>query len=1615
MPTKTERIRANLPSTFRAAPSRSPLAALTATFGGELQAAENALAAVMRAHWVGQADRGAERLDDLLRIAALYGLTARPGEGIEAFRLRLLQWIRLFLEGPSTVQGLLRTTAMVLGLPIDDRHEAIDYWWERADPLLVTSLRSGRNAAPLLFGAEAASAAGAAATAATLAGPLPLPPLLDLSEHGRLFLALDGGAVQAIELAAGADDPAAVEPSHVKGRINAALFARVASLEAGRLVLRSPGSGPGSRLTVAEGPGDAAAALLDLAPRSYRGTAARAARYASPLALGAALDLTERRYLRLEVDGSHLAEIDCAGADPAATTPAEIRDAINAGLGLALATLEEERLVLTSPTAGASSAIKFLAAAAQDASGLLLGPHPTAAVGADAAPPRLVGGVDLRAGIDLSEAFNLALRVDGGSERVVDLRGADSAATQLPEMIARIDDALGVPVARHDGRHLILAGPTAGPAGSLVVGVAPENDAAERVLGLAPRSARGLAARAARLESLDIAAGLDLRARSRLALALDHEAPLTLDLGAAAADRALATPVEIAAAINAALGTPVAGSDGARLTLQSPTLGAGSHLALRPLETRRERRFVSRAAITEEASSRLFGRVAIEARGAPATAAEILGQAKLGRGVDLSGARHLRLAVDGGPVVDIDCAGPRPHATLLDEVVAAINAAVGQPVAEAAGVLLRLRSPTRGPGSRLALTTPQASDATQPLLGWEPGTLRGTAASGVAFAGTTDLSGGVDLSAADRLRLAVDGAAPVEIACAGPDPAATTLAQVAIAVNVALGVNVARHDGRRLLLTSPTRGAGSSLEILAPAGPDATALLLGIAAPRLYVGSAAQPARAVGLVELGGGVDLSQRRFLRLGVDRQAPRDLDLAAAAADPTAASLAEIVAAIDAGLEMPLATVEGGRLVLTSPSTGSASRLVFEPAEAGDARRLLFGEAPAEAEGLPAAPAEITGEPDLREGVDLAARSLLRIALDGEEPLDIEVAGALPSDTVAGEVIAAIEAKLPGLASLTPEGRLRLTAAGAEGSRIAVLPLRFLEVEEYLPEAVDGALTEVRHGDRLPLDNHGAAPASARVVFAPPLGAASPGLVDLGEGWLLRLLGAVGAGERVALEAGPEGGIRGTRQRADGSEAPLEPGAILAGPLMPWLALDATGSRAMGKGADGRRRLFLTHSARPEIAVLSERFDAGRAVTLEAGPAAEAPPATEIGGAQVLAGRLDRDAEGWRLLDGEGGTLTRLRPVRAEAAAPLDGLLVAATGILVADSDPPLLRAARLWPLHDVTLRRAAVGELPAVEESYAGVLLADDLGALSLFRRLDGGSALVRAELRRQGEALRLPRDRGERRYLECRGARFDHDRFDQARFAGGLCLEEGIFDVSRFAETPQAAVTPVFASGVPAPIAGAVAIGWANHRPGTLRVNLPVELPPAFGGRFNEDRFALAEDAPERHAGVVAAPPEDPDFLPTRLNAPAEGSRLVEAEVVPTVPIGFQAVALPFSRPVALRGGRRDRPARLFLSAPGLAGFLLVAARETGDYGNRIALAACAAAPGRYDLAVSFAGARFESARAEVLGPPLAASTAELLRPGPLGLLQAKAAGVRVSVSRDGTPEDMPDATPDGDC
>ncbi|MEV8377688.1 hypothetical protein AB0P21_33425 [Kribbella sp. NPDC056861] len=1144
---KADRILANLPPTYRTLGDPSALRALTDAYGGELQAAENSLVAVMRSHWVDFADAGETAIQDLALFGALYGLAPRPDESVEEFREHLKRYVKTFLDGTVTVQGILRITAETLGLHIED--DALDSWWTPGrSAVLAGSTPDGADAASLVFGQPAFDRYGADAARASLLGEVDLRGGVDLQARGTLWIALDGGGPQSVELATGAADPAAVTAEEIVAAIHDQLGVEgIAELSDGRLRLSSLTAGTAGLVTVDDGPGDAADLVLGLRPRTYRGADPTQATVTGLVDLSTAVDLTGPRYLRIVVDGNHLAEIDCAGcaADPAAVEIGEIVAAINSALGLPVATDDGRFITLTSPTPGAAGHIDFLSPAAQDATLRLFGPVAPITVGSAARSARVVGDRDLGPGVDLTDRSSLRLAVDAQPAITLDLAGADPASTTPAEIVAAINEGLGDAVAAHDGSKLTLTSSSPGPSGRLRVEEVA-GDIAEDVLGLRPRSSQGRAPiTAAFTGTTDLSADVDLSARHTLSLAVDGAAPVTVDLRAGVPDLTQASLDELETAINTALGQDLAINDGAHLILVSPTTGAGGSLRLAPLERVTHRRFVTRARVTDDAATAVLGFTSHHATGTAGEAAVLRGTNDLSGGADLTTNRYLRIhltarppaappgeaAGEGGAVIEVDCAGPRPRATTPAEIAAAINTALAAAAASASGaagfsalaftdgrtVGLRAAPSADDQVPSVVLEGPRQRDSLETVLGVEPGLVRGGAPGGVRLVGTVDLSAGVSLVADAAVRLAVDGGAPVDVVLGDPAGTATrSLSQLVAAINVALVAQVAAHDGVHLILTSPTIGAGSRLELLPAAGTDATTDVLGIAAPRTYQGATATPAEVIGKLDRTAPLDLSIANQLTIAVDGGTPVTVDLTTAAADPAAVTISELATAINAATTANASStaIPGGlALRIASPTTGLSSRIELSRTPTGNAAPLLFGAI--EAHGKPPAPAIVDGTVDLLAPLDLSQRSVLRLAIDHQPPFDVDVAGSTSSTTVAAEIIAAINEQAPGLACLTTEDKLRLASpTTGPDSAVDVIPLRFLEVAEYPPQPA-WASGSVAHGTVLRFRNPGASDVTGRVTLTTRTGVSAPRLADPTAGWSIRLTEAIGAGGTLTLD--------------------------------------------------------------------------------------------------------------------------------------------------------------------------------------------------------------------------------------------------------------------------------------------------------------------------------------------------------------------------------------------------------------------------------------------------------------------------------------------------------------------
>lgn len=1141
MPTKTDNILANLPFTYRVRDRLSALKAVAGAVGDDLQLGENALAEVMFAHWVDHADRGAARILDLAGIGTLYGIAPQRDsagadlETVEEFRERLKRHIRTLLEGSCTVPGVIRIAAEALGVHVPPDAE-LDAWWKRNEPLLINKEPRGEDAAELIFGLSTVRSQGSDARPAEVRGTQDLTGGADLSAGSTLRLQVDGFGPLDIDVAAGAASAASVQPEHIVDRINEAFGQGVASVESGRLVLRSGVIGPAGSIEVEDHQEDAARTTLGLTNRRYRGQAAQPARIVGDTDLARGADLRNEPFLRVVVDGQKIREIDCRGPVPDDTTAEQAAAAINAAFGQDLASVEDDdgpRLAVRSPIEGAGSTVFLQDPAAQNAFQRLFGRASRFALGNDDLRAESKSRAHPQDGIDLRERSNIRVRVDASPAVTIDCAGDDPGATTLGEVVEKLNAAIGPDSAVTDGRTITLRSRTSGSAGQLVFETADEGDALEEIFGIGPRVFHGEPALGASLTGLtDLAAGADLRALHVILLQVDEHDPIEIDLRSHATDLEAVTLKELADSINAAVepltGEPIAFDDSRRLILTSPTTGAGSRIEVLPLELPQLRRFVTRAPILDEASTALFGFVGRDARGSEPTRARLTGQADLKFGVDLRANRYIRLSMDGRPFQDIDCAGPRPRATTIAEIVANLESAfeTGDPAAPQALIShdnrrITIASRQVGSASRIVFEPTRALDALDRLLGVEPSEVRGADAGQVTFVSTVNLSAGIELSPDAALSIGVDGAPPTNIPLNGAtQPVRKNLSQIVSAINMAVGP-VATHDGKLITIRSSKRGAESRLEFHAGVSEDVTQAILGIDPPRHYQAADARRAAIVGRRDLSQGGDLKVDRFLRISVDGGTAKDVDCAEFVPDVVGqvqrvVQLDDIRRAINRVFEATIAEHDGTRLTLASTKAGSASRIAVHSYGGGDARHLIFGEIADATIGQPAAAAQVQGEVDLRTSVDLSERRKIRIGVDDAREREIDVAGEIPAVTQLDEIIDAINEAFPDIASKTEDDRLLLTSPTAgDASRVRLIERRHLEVIEHPPQPSSQEVA-VRHGQELTLENQGAAIVPAKLTISTTKGVSGATFADADRELQVVIAASIGAGESAVAEA-------------------------------------------------------------------------------------------------------------------------------------------------------------------------------------------------------------------------------------------------------------------------------------------------------------------------------------------------------------------------------------------------------------------------------------------------------------------------------------------------------------------
>ncbi|GAB4373067.1 MAG: hypothetical protein Kow0042_16760 [Calditrichia bacterium] len=1613
MPNKTERILGYLPGTFKYLPRPTAVYSVVDAFGGELLQGENSLAAVMSAHWVDHADRNAEIIDDLARIAALYGLAPRPDETVEEFREHLKRYIRTFLEGTITIQGIFRVVAEIFGLEILDDYDDMDLWWKRSSPLQVIPSYPGNNAAGLLLGVDSAHTAGSGETAARVTATVELKQPINLLPNRFLQIQLDDQPPLDVDVTATAANPAAVTLEEILQAINAAFPQPIAFEERYKVQLISPTLGPGSRLEIHDRENDAAENVLGLPPRTYRGSDPTAARVTGSVELADNIDLSEDRFLRLAVDNTYVAEFDCAGANPAQTTIEEIKTAINSALGIELASHDGHFLTLTSPTVGAGSSIVFQKPAAQDATEKIFGPVNTVYSGHDALAARMTGRRNLSQGVDLSENYKIQLRINDSASTTINCAGANPQNTRIEEIVTAINAAFGAPLATHNVRFITLTTPEKGAEAEIVFETPPDHDATEVIFGLLPRAYQGADAFAARLRGkTDLSGGVNLWGKHLLTIGLDGNTPVTFDLWKYLPNPQVATLDEITTAINQAVGEDIAHHDTQHLILASPTIGADSRLIIGRIEELKEKAYLSRAFVSQEAALSIFGFIRKEAYGSSPTRAVVKGQKDLSRGIDLSQDRYLRLVVDNQPGVDIDCAGKRPRATLVQEVVERINQAVSTEIAETDGKILTLRSPAPGEASRLIFQDPRPFDALEILLGIPPQEQFGKAASGVHFIGLVDLSSGITLPNQAAIKLGVDGKDPIQINLSngGPEPETYSLGRLVITINVAMGVNIASHDGTYLHLASPTTGSSAGIEFAVPGGVDVTALLFGIDPPRSYHGKDALPAQIKGRVNLSSGVDLSQRKFLRISLDGQSAISVDCSAHAANPGQTTLEEIVQAVNEALGGAVAGHDGAFLILNSINSGVSAKIQLSYHVSGNAREKLLGAVPEATIGQDATPAVITGVVDLLQPVNLSQRRKLRLVVNGNYPLDIDVAGVAPGVTFLDEIIAAINAAFPGLASATEDDKLKLTSptSGPE-SYLAVLPLRVLEILEYPPHPQQMSMSSLSHGSKFYIDNLGVAPVSADMELFTSTGVAGVQLINLTSGWRMRVEAILYSGYTLRIRKEVSDRLQVVIQDRDGNQHPVGGEHIQVGPIGSQIRVPYNGMRRLTQSTAFSSTLQLNNPLGPNIVELRARTDLADphqiVVGVQASPVTGKvePTLPQANEPVRLKGRLQIEGKKYYLKDENGATLAELRQGMVENLQPFSEETILVLG-RVLGVEPLIVMAERIARLFEVTIQDLSVKPEPP-EENYSFVTIGDgsDLPE-SLIWQITAGTApskIVKGEELLRAQVLDLPTGRSEWCFTHCQDTRFDSAHFDEDTFTGGPCREEGIFDISRFLDRDSREARALFAFPEREPATSAdLELKWNRFQPGAFQVILPADLPERFGARFNESYFSQKGDQPEFYPGAVTEPIDDENYLVTLLNS---ASNLVKAEVVSEVPLGWSPVAMPFRKPRYLSGGDTASAARIYLSEEGIDGFLEIRALKTGAWGNKISVSARPAGPALFGVSVKFEGGKFENARQIALGSPLTVLSKELLQPAPIGVLQAKAAGVHVSVTRETAP------------
>lgn len=1286
---------------------------------------------------------------------------------------------------------------------------------------------------------------------------------------------------------------------------------------------------------------DAAERLFGRGSADVAGADAEPARIVGKPSLSTGVQLGEARTLRVQVDEHGPFDIDLAGGTETVTLD-QIVTAINAKFPAQVARHDGSHLILESIVKGPEGRVE-IEDQDRDAAPAILGLPALIYTGRDSTQAQITSKVDLSAGVDLSGQRYLRLVIDGKDIAEIDCAGADPSSTVLDEIRDKINAAFGRAAATHNGQFLIIRSALTGAQSSLFLQQPAAQDCSASILGISRAFFLGTdAAPAVASGAVHIAETVDLSNAALVRLRVDTAPPVTVNCAGASPSKT--TLQEIVTILNAALGPGTAFTDGRKIVLMSHQTG-------------RHGQIVFESAGEHDALDVIFGFRIRVFNGSGGLPASITGN------TDLSGHNRLwaeylvGIAVDGGEAREIDL---RTHVVDLDhatpeEMVATINAKYPG-VAFTDGRHLLLTSQTVGSNSRIEVVPLETKlvrrftsramildEASQIVLGLTVGTAFGESASIAVVRGEPDLQFGVDLRDQPWLMLEIDGHALDPINCAGPRPRATTIGEALGKIREKLTLGTAISDGHHLILASPSAGAGSSVRFLPVTVQDASIRLLGSDLLGERRGEDATQVVFVSTVDLSKGVELAPDARVKLGIDGSASVEIPLNAGTT-PVKKSAGEIAAAINLGLNAPIASQDGRTLTISSRKKGSVSQIQFDTPGGTDSTKAVFGiDAARFYQASDATRGEIRGTKTIGT-VDVSLARFLNVSVDGKpaKTINCSTAAKDPANATLEEVVTSLNTAIGALAAAS-DGKLALHSnTRGSASRIEVQPYVAGDARQKL----FGAVPDVTRGsDPLPAQLKG-----------------SVSLLDPADLFEHRnLLISVDRRRPVEID------LSGEQPQQTGFDEIIE---NINGVLPGVASLAADGTLLLTSPSVGEAS---------SIEILPRRY----LELIEYPPETSTEPPAEFSHGQQFT------------IHNSGAADSSLRII-----------LYADRGVV----DPAFVNefAGVVVGVKEVIRPGATL----IVEWSDSGAVQARIESPLSPVRSVDSGSIEIQ---KTHGNVavtnpLLVPRGQSEWTYLECTGSRFNEADFDVDSFAGLPCISLGIFDVSLWDGT-GVAPTSIFWPPPPPPDPSVrLAFEWVEYRSGSFDLNLPAELPPVFGGHFNEARLGLGRKS-EVFENVVFEPEDDPDYIVDKIN---EGSTIVEAnDALTNVPLGFSGQTVPFRKPKFLTLGDDRKPAAIYLLEEGLEGTIEVKAREPGDWGNRVSVSVRPSGPARYQVEIYFEGDRFEGARNLVLAgeqplippppdPNLPACAKKPLAyttvPAP-GVEQAKAAGIRARVKR----------------